>query len=235
MFNAGGMKIPFVFFIVFAGAHAFAERLGLFPSANEYTFENFAKLGLVEFESSRPDAHAPIAIQMALNGKRVTNQFVLFNERLLARLPDQSPILVQSEDTWDFPVGAMVVHELRFNDRARTLFEMRVVEKLDDRHWGYGAYVPEGDRLVLRRHQDSEKKNFLLEDEEGKAMAISLATVAQRVCAQCHSTAGLGRMPVGSSEEAGPCEFQPKNGTLRSTWAAKFFKERGWNPFERKP
>lgn len=228
------MKFLACALLTFLGPAALADGLGLFPSTKEYTTEAFARLGFVEFESSRPDSHAPIAVSMFLNGKRVSNQFVLFNERLLARLPEKSPILVSNEG-WEFPVGTMVVHELRFNDAARTLFEMRMVEKLDAKLWGYGSYVPDGERLLLRDHHESEKKTFLLEGPDGNPMSISLGTIAQRVCAQCHASAGLAGVPMGYAEESGPCEFQPKNGSLRTTWADKFFKVHGWNPFERKP
>lgn len=228
------MKALIFVLLGLAMSQAWAAALGLFPSVPEYSAAELNRLGFVEFTSARPDSHAPIAVDLRLNGERVRDPFKVFNERLLARLPEGQPIRV-TDNHWEFPVGTMVAHELRFNDGPRTLFELRLVEKLDERLWGYGAYLPEGERLVLRRNSEQERKAYALTDPEGREMAITLATVPQKACARCHSAARLSNEPVQDFEEAGPCEFQPENASLRDTWARRFQTERGWNPFERTP
>src|SRR5438128_466595 len=45
------------------------------------------------------------------------------------------------QEVWDYPVGTRVVHRFFLNtEPRRRLFELRVVEKLADGRWAFGAY-----------------------------------------------------------------------------------------------
>jgi hypothetical protein len=208
---------------------------GLLPSSADYPASSFIEdFGFVEFESSRPGFRAPLAFQVTVNGTRLSSAKAVFHERMVARLPHNQPIEVvelPAGEVWRFPVGTMVAHEIRFNDKSATLFEMRVVEKLDEKNWGYGTYVQTNDRLLLRTTPTSETKEFQLTDTDGKPLSIRLRTIPQASCARCHAQTSIGPEPQQLAEETGPCEFHPGNVNLRTSWASAFTALRGWAPF----
>ena len=230
-------------------------NLGLFPLREKFDSTDLKKMGFVEFHSSR-DIRAPLALRLTANGKKISNQLEIFSEKVYAFLPGQSPIEVRSksnggndlgaQEEWNFPIGTMVAHEVRFNDVKKTLFEVRIVEKRDTQYWGYGSFVPQHSNsssssgesesaLTLVKSPDFEDKTVeLIFDKQGvqENVKLSFRTVPQKVCAQCHNGISLNQNPRKFVEETGPCEFHPGNGTLRTEWSQNFFRQNGWQPFK---
>ncbi len=100
---------------------------------------------------------------------------MFFEESSWAFVPTDKSILItydkRGREVWNYPEGFFVLHEIRFKNQFRTLFELRVVARGQE-SWNYGVYEPAdwegkselefGSKLATGENSNSSK-SFLLE------------------------------------------------------------------------
>ena len=188
----------------------------------------------VEYQKFRDFPRAPIGMGLKINNAYVTNDELgkYFVENFYAYIP--SPILVDTKSThWQYPIGTQLVHFVRLKNKARTYFELRIIEKRNDGVWAFGEYLPTDKQWQLV-DSETETKNIDIHytTEDNIKAHLQMQTVPQQVCANCHRGTTTHDWPKDSPDAAGPCEMTPENPNLMTQWRKDFEKQMGWSPFQ---
>lgn len=206
----------------------------------------------------KPYTPAPIATHFVFNGVSVgtrdhETQLEVFEETSFAKIPTGTKILStkdrQNREIWEYPVGAAVVDLIRFRDERKTIFELRIVQKMPNGKWVFGSYSPDANRqLRLNTYPEWPDDSFSVTLSEGPRKGIKTHVDLKRIrlsaCQACHFVNTLAdyqyeqSKPSGeldfqkSIEATGPCGFVPTNPYVRSEWAPLFEKTYGVSPFK---
>ena len=157
----------------------------------------------------------------------------VFEEDHAALLPEQVRIERRwnsaGEEVWSYPVGTRVVHRFFLKTAPRRLFELRVIEKLPDGRWAFGAYEARGGaHLRLRRRMVHEV--FDVELPRGR-VGVEMDRLHPESCRLCHAVHSPQAYQYRDREHAGPCGFGPANPSLLTGWAPAYQVRHGYWPF----
>jgi hypothetical protein len=134
------------------------------------------------------------------------------------------------QEIWDYPVGTRLVHRffLRTAPR-RSLFELRIVEKLPDGRWAFGAYEWRGGRKGhLRRVMAHDV--FEVDLPRGH-VGVEMDRLHPESCRLCHAMHSPQAYQYRDVEHVGPCGFGPANQSLLAQWAPAYQARHGYWPF----
>lgn len=192
------------------------------------------------FENFRSRPRAPIAVGIFINGKRPTTMseiLAVFSEEFKALIPEGKSIIESKNEAgqfvWRYPVGTKVIHQLNFNDDNKTLFELRMVERVTDSRWAYGVYHPKEGQLSLQDYKGQLPKEFILKTSEGRPLNIKLRHIPLQVCQNCHRNTTSAPHQYTSLQDVGPCEFTPVNPKVKKEWVNSFIKAFGRSPISK--
>jgi hypothetical protein len=202
--------------------------------------------GFVEFQTIPGGARAPLGFSFFFNNREVlpTDFQALaevFSEGLYARLPPGTRIVStrdsQGRTVWDYPVGTRAIHLVTLTDAAKSLFELRLIEKQDTGQWAYGIYSPAAapGLLALDRTEQPDPLSFAVERTDGKRIDVSMRRVNIRSCRRCHFMNSASRHQYPNDALAGPCHFVPDNGPGIAQWVRKYVARHGESPLEPAP
>jgi len=133
------------------------------------------------------------------------------------------------QEVWGYPVGTRVVHRFFLRTAPRSLFELRVAEKLPDGRWAFGAYERRaGPSLLLRRRMVHE--TFEVDVPRGH-VGVEMDRLHPESCRLCHAVHSPQAYQYRDREHAGPCGFGPANPSLPTEWAPAYQLRHGYWPF----
>jgi len=229
------MKKKVILSVFIMSLNSFAEQwLGTQPSISHYKIDFLQENLFIPYQPLNETRRAPIALSIKVNKEPINPSHDIFLENFYANLPDGKQIKIKNEnlntEKWLYPIGTRIVHEIRFNDSKKTIFETRMIEKMSEKIWGYGIYDPTSTGYQLRTIEPAFNE-YQLQTKEGLPLNIQLRKVSQATCSRCHTRAGFINEPVEIFEETGPCEFGPNNKSLKTIWAKDFQDKKGWWPF----
>lgn len=158
----------------------------------------------------------------------------VFEDESFARLPDGATIRRDASgprEIWDYPVGTRVLHRFYFKTEPRTLFELRLVQKLPDGKWAFGIYTADGagERLPLHREGSPALAYEVL--IRGRQVHVDMLRMSPSSCRACHFHMGHGGYQYPDQERVGPCGFSPPNPHLLTDWARDYRARHGAEPF----
>lgn len=218
--------------------------------AEELPSDYLERSGFVEFQESFPHFSAPFIVRVTLNGQTVPPQDIptlskLLEERTYARVPAGIPIRReldrQGQEIWSYPSGTEVAHEIRWKSMPSTLFELRIVKKLDDGTWAFGVYSPSQlkDALSpLRLHTYSGLKQdsvVFTQASSGEKMDVQFSRINLQSCRGCHFVSTRSKNQFSSVKETGPCGFVPALGAETEAWAERYRARAGFQPITASP
>jgi hypothetical protein len=192
----------------------------------------------VEFLVPEPSGRAPLAAALSINGRRPSSAELpdYFEEKLWAHLPGTQKIQViekSGKESWNYPVGTEVFHEIRLRTAEGSVpFELRRVKKEKDQSWSFTSFS--GSPWVRLDDSQATLPNESLQYHHPKEGAVTLnwRRIHPRNCRNCHSMR-VDREEFPTLELVGPCGFTSANPTLTHSWARDFESVRGHSPFER--
>lgn len=191
----------------------------------------------LHFENFRTRPRAPIAGGIRINGERVRSMeeiFAIFSEEVAAVLPEGTTIKEsKTEDgklVWRYPIGTRVIHQLNFKDDKKSLFELRMIERVSDKRWAYGVYHPINGQLELANYTGHKDREFNLKMPNGKQTHVKLHHIPLHVCQNCHNRTTSAPHQYESLEDVGPCEFTPSNPKVKNDWVQGFVRAFGRQP-----
>ncbi len=202
------------------------------PSPSRLSVDFLQSENFVEYRSPFGELSSPLARRLRLNEEMVTDPRALFSEKFFISLPPGTQITVRSlptRKTFAFPLGTRIVHEMRFRDDEKTLFETRMVSRESEEAWSFGTYFQQGAQLILLPAAEEEvirRENLRSGREEWR---IDFLPLPQAVCARCHQ--GIRESITGVNERPSPCSFTPENEWLDDSWQNKFREQVGHLPF----
>lgn len=149
----------------------------------------------------------------------------------IQRLRDSS-----GKETWIYPLGAEVAHEIVFNDQAHTLFELRMLRKTSATQWDYATYSPSVTRsqnptLVRNHYSGTAPLSLTLQMSSGVNSRIDLKRINLNSCKNCHFMASQASYQYPTVSEAGPCGFTPGNENGIRNWIDTYQVKFGHSPF----
>jgi hypothetical protein len=193
----------------------------------------------LEFHNYRAMPRAPIAARVVINEEPVRSfeeLLKVFSEEVMAHIPEGQTIKASrnnmNKEVWRYPVGTQVVHYLTFNDKDSTVFEFRMMERVNDKRWAFGVYhkdEQEGN-FKLQHYKGLLPKEYSFEGRDGKDYNLKLNHIPLHVCQNCHNRTTSAPHQYNNIEDVGPCEFTPNNPKVKKDWVNKFIKERGYSP-----
>ena len=141
--------LSFTSFTIFAGiSDGMKETLPL---------DHLEKNYFLEFDNYRDRPRAPIAAGININGKPVRSIqeiFTVFSEKVFAHLPEgqtiKSSLNTDNKEVWRYPIGTQVVHRITLNDDLDTVFELRMIERVNNKKWAFGVYHEENNQYKLQ-------------------------------------------------------------------------------------
>ncbi len=191
----------------------------------------------VAFEEPVAERPAPLGFAFEINGEKVaaSNRAKLqsvFAESQLVKVPHGKSIQSIRDEkdrpVWIYPTGTEVVHLISFRSKEKTIFELRMIRKLENGTWAYGSYSPslecqQGLKLNTYSGVPPYETTFL--NEENQATSVKLKRINLQTCRGCHFSDSPADYQYKTKEEAGPCGFVPTNPHLNSSWAMDYFNK----------
>lgn len=192
-------------------------------------------------------------------------QAKLFSQDTFASIPQGSKILVRKgakspdgsgKEFWEYPVGTLVAHRIRFKSERKMIYELRLVWLNAKREWVFATYSPDEAILaqgteavtVLKLNQYSRKPELptyrydavfpLWAPGQTTSVAIKRINIENDSCKRCHFATSpafyqyqiLGpdsRIDLNASiQNTGPCGFAPTNPYVRSQWEPRYMRTR---------
>lgn len=191
----------------------------------------------LEFENFRTRPRAPIAAGISINGERVRSMeeiFAIFSEEVAAFLPEGKTIKESTDSegrlVWRYPIGTKVIHQLNFKNDKKSLFELRMIERVSDKRWAFGVYHPVNGKLELQNYQGRLAKEFNLRTTDGKDLNVKLSHIPLNVCQNCHNNTTSAPHQYESRQDVGPCEFTPVNPKVKNDWVNGYVQAFGRSP-----
>lgn len=203
--------------------------------------------GFVDFQRIPDGARAPLGFSFFFNGRSVLpTDFAalaeVFSEEFHARVPPGTRISAaldpQGRVVWNYPAGTQALHVVKLTDAARTLFELRIIQKQSNGQWAYGVYTPAAASpglLALQKEEKTDPLLFAVERPDGKRIEVSMRSVAIRSCRRCHFMNSASRHQYPNVDLAGPSHFVPDNTAGISEWIQKYVARHGEPPLEPAP
>lgn len=203
--------------------------------------------GFVELQMIPDGARAPLGFSFFLNGRSVppTDHAALaevFSEKFYARVPEGARIISsrdpQDRTVWNYPAGTRALHLATLTDAAKSIFELRLIEKQSSGQWAYGVYSPLAASpgvLALHRMENSDPLLFTLERTDGKRIEVSMRRINNQSCRGCHFINSASRHQYANPSLAGPCHFVPDNGPGIARWVKDYVARHGQSPLEPAP
>ncbi|TNF01372.1 MAG: hypothetical protein EP326_04430 [Deltaproteobacteria bacterium] len=202
--------------------------------------DHLEKNHYLEFENFRDSPRAPIAAAIKIDGQPVRSIqeiFRYFSEIVGAWLPEGKTIKSKTDsegrEVWNYPIGTRVIHFLTLNDKEKTPFELRMMERVEEGRWAFGVYHLKEGEYKLQNYNGLLQKEFELNHENGKVYNVSLKHIPLQVCQNCHSNTTSAPYQYSSRQDVGPCEFTPANPKVKNDWVKKFLDERGYHPIQK--
>ncbi len=228
---------------------AFLFALAIFNSASAQISEGMTKTlpadhlektHYLEFENFRDRPRAPVAAGIKINGQPVRSIeeiFHYFSEIVGAWLPEGQTIKsstdTEGREVWSYPIGTRVIHYLTLNDKEKTPFELRMIERVKEGRWAFGVYHLKNNEFQLQNYQGLLNKDFELDHTDGNSYQVSLKHIPLQVCQNCHRNTTSAPYQYRSNQDVGPCEFTPANPKVKNEWVKKFLTERGYHPVQK--
>lgn len=191
----------------------------------------------LSFENFRERPRAPIAAGILINDKRPTTLkeiLAVFSEDFKAFIPDGKTIKESTNNdglpVWRYPVGTKVIHQLNFKDDKSTLFELRMIERVNDKRWAYGVYHPKEGQLSLQDYRGQLPKEFILKTKDGRPLNVKLRHIPLHVCQNCHRNTTSAPHQYQGPKDVGPCEFTPVNPKVKKDWVRAYEEAFGRSP-----
>lgn len=190
------------------------------------------------FENFRTRPRAPIAGRVVINGKRARTMddlFQVFSEDVAASLPKDQKIKEsinsEGQTVWRYPIGTKVIHQLDFKDDKKSIFELRMMERVNDKRWAFGIYILNGNKFELQDYEGHKDEEYHLK-QNGDDLHIKLHHIPLHVCQKCHSRTTSAPHQYKDLMDVGPCEFTPTNPFVKKDWVENFKREFGYDPIE---
>lgn len=225
-----------------------------YPLRSELPVSYLQSGDFLPFQSALPPFAAPLARGFRVAGQDQPMLTDYFAESFWIALPNQGRILeipvgeleaefsgdpadpMSKDYRWQFPKGTVLAHEIRFRDSQKQLFELRILENIDGKNWGFGAYVPgqqtaATDQLVLQTPEMEESRTENLVSDNGQVWNLHILPIPQRACARCHHGASSNPHRPDQVDETGPCGFTSRNPFIEKDWASMFLQKKGYFPF----
>lgn len=210
----------------------------------EFARDIGADPGFLPYAPMQIGRGSPMATGWVVDGTSYPGAFLeieslALEQRHWASLPAGARIIERPAPggrSWELPVGARLVHEVRWRSAGRPHFEIRVIQKMAPARWSFGSYLPQTDgSLRLSETLDfvAEKTTIQLEQPglgSGGAgpSRFEFRRISAKTCASCHRA--VAPMAESGATHAGPCGFVPQNEGLRP-WAQEYEKRFGYWPF----
>lgn len=191
----------------------------------------------LEFHNFRTRPRAPIAAGIKINDQPVRSLeeiFSVFSEEVAAVLPEGQTIKESTDSegriVWRYPIGTKVIHQLNFKNDKKSLFELRMIERVSNKRWAFGVYHPIEGKLKLANYPGRLPKEFNLRTHDGKPLNIKLSHIPLNVCQNCHNNTTSAPHQYESRIDVGPCEFTPTNPNVKDKWVKEFISAFGRKP-----
>lgn len=195
------------------------------------------KKQFIDFENFRERPRAPIAAGININGQPVRSMeeiFKVFGEIVSAYLPDGETIKSSTDEAgkevWRYPVGTQVVHVVTFNDDQNSVFELRMMERVDDKRWAFGVYHIDGNQYKLQHYTGLLPKEYHVKGKDGEDYQVKLKHIPLHVCQNCHRNTTSAPHQYENLQDVGPCEFTAQNPKVKNEWFEAFKTSRGYEP-----
>jgi len=194
----------------------------------------------VPFSQAPTIMHAPIAAGLKINDQAISptdlaSMAAVFDESFYAILPQGQAIEIKNQapapNTWDYPTGTTVIHQILFKTQPKKVFEVRLERKMANGTWAFGNYTQGAKGLELNHYPGLRAEQYSLTLETGKFVKVEVGHMNLQSCRACHYMNSPSKYQYPNLDSAGPCGFGPAHSQLTTDWAQRYFQIHRENPF----
>lgn len=196
--------------------------------------KNILRSGFLSYAPNPDGLQAPLFSSFQIKGNAYPSLSDWMSESHHAYLPEGQKIEYSTDkfgrEIWNYPTGFRVVHLIELHSTPPEVFELRIVEKLENGRFAFGVYLPAGEHFELMEEADRSQQKRVKSGRRGTS-ELTFQRINIRSCRHCHSSTTNSRYQYSRIDLTGPCEFAPGTKGLRERFTKEYLKAFGVSPF----